>query len=199
MSSKIDYLLETQKALKAAGFYAGALDGKWGPGSHKAVTDAIQKAKPTPVVIKPVVTSTPAKDGYEITVRRFKQSANTTISEFSCNWNKVKGYMLEPAGPATIVPNRNRRIPAGVYNLRAHSGARYKRVVNLYNDQVPASRAILIHQGNTAKDTVGCLIIGTTYGADFVGNSMVKLTELMNEIYKVGADKVKLKIVEDFK
>ncbi len=63
--------------MKAAGFYAGALDGKWGPGSHKAVTDAIQKAKPTPVVIKPVVTSTPAKDGYEITVRRFKQSANT--------------------------------------------------------------------------------------------------------------------------
>ena len=195
MSTKVDHLVESQKALKSAGLYTGKIDGEWGPMSHKALEEAIRLIPKTSL---PKV-SDPARDGYMIEVRRFKQSSTTTISEFTCNWNKIKGYMLEPAGPATTLANRNKRIPAGVYNLRPHTGARYKRVVNLYNEQVPASRAILIHQGNTAKDTVGCLIVGTNYSENYVGTSMAKLTELMDAVYAIGVEKVKLRITEQFK
>lgn len=33
-------------------------------------------------------------------------------------------------------------------------------MINVYNDEVPASRAILIHWGNTDKDTQGCILLG---------------------------------------
>ena len=73
----------------------------------------------------------------------------------------------------------NKRIPAGTYKLARHDGGKYKGVVNAYNSSVPRSRAILIHQGNTPDNTVGCLLVGSTQSIDFVGNSVTKLKELM--------------------
>lgn len=35
-------------------------------------------------------------------------------------------------------------------------------MINVYNDEVPSSRAILIHWGNTDKDTQGCILLGLT-------------------------------------
>lgn len=195
MSTKPDYVLESQKALKEAGLYTKSLDGKWGEGSHKALVEAI---KLIPKSSKPKV-SDPQKEGYVIEVVRFKQTARSTISKFSCNWNKITGYMLEPAGPETKEANKNRRIPAGLYNLIPHTGAKYKKVVRLYNENVPQSRAILIHQGNSPKDTIGCLLAGSTYSDDYVGTSMAKLTELMNAVYALGAEKVKVRIVDEIK
>ncbi len=192
MSAKIDYTLESQKALKEAGFYKKPLDGKWGAQSHAALLDAI---KLIPKADKPKVSS-PATDGYIVEVVRYKQSARSTLSKFSCNWNTITGYMLEPAGPETKVPNTNRRIPVGLYNLVPHNGGKYKNVVRLYNENVSQSRAILIHQGNTPKDTVGCLIAGSTVAEDYVGSSVVKLTELMKAIYAIGVEKVKVRIID---
>lgn len=195
MSTKPDYILESQKALKEAGLYTKSLDGQWGEGSHKALLEAI---KLIPNSSKPKV-SDPQKEGYVIEVVRFKQTARSTISKFSCNWNKITGYMLEPAGPETKEANKNRRIPVGLYNLIPHTGAKYKKVVRLYNENVSKDRAILIHQGNSPKDTIGCLLAGSTYSDDYVGTSMAKLTELMNAVYALGADKVKVRIVDEIK
>lgn len=192
MSTKVNYTLESQKALKEAGLYKKALDGQWGEGSHKALLEAIALI---PKSSKPIV-SDPKKDGYVVEVVRFKQSARSTISRFSCNWNKITGYFLEPAGPETKEANKNRRIPVGVYNLVPHNGAKYKKVVRLYNENVSQTRAILIHQGNTPANTIGCLIAGSNYSEDYVGTSMAKLTELMTAIYAVGVTNVKVKIVD---
>ncbi|ENR2116613.1 hypothetical protein ACEUXR_001918, partial [Campylobacter jejuni] len=65
------------------------------------------------------------------------------------------------------------RISDGVYNLKRHSPSRFENtlrsitkkddtMINVYNDEVPASRAILIHWGNTDKDTQGCILLGLT-------------------------------------
>ena len=195
MSTKPNYLLESQKALKEAGLYKKELDGQWGEGSHKALLEALALI---PKSSKPKVNA-PEKTGYVIEVVRFKQSARSTLSKFSCNWNNITGYMLEPSGPETKEANKNRRIPVGVYSLLPHSGEKYKKVVRLFNENVPPSRAILIHQGNSPKDTIGCLLAGSTFGDDYVGTSMAKLTELMNAVYAIGVDKVKVKIVDEIK
>ncbi|EJF0724668.1 hypothetical protein MQX15_001012, partial [Campylobacter jejuni] len=66
------------------------------------------------------------------------------------------------------------RIPEGNYNLKRHSPSRFENtlrsitkkdddtMINVYNDDVPSSRAILIHWGNTDKDTQGCILLGLT-------------------------------------
>lgn len=49
-------------------------------------------------------------------------------------------------------------IPGGIYKCSAYSSAKYKDVWQV-ND-VPGRTAILIHAGNTIKDTEGCILVG---------------------------------------
>lgn len=50
-------------------------------------------------------------------------------------------------------------IPAGIYNIIVNYSPKFKRLLpRLLN--VPHFDGILIHRGNTAKDTSGCIIVG---------------------------------------
>ena len=53
-------------------------------------------------------------------------------------------------------------IPAGTYTCVPYSGTKYKNVF-LVKD-VPGRSAILIHTGNTEKDTLGCILVGLSLG-----------------------------------
>jgi len=68
-------------------------------------------------------------------------------------------FMLEP-------PNRNNGkdscIPEGEYTCKPYSSAKYKSVWEV--QKVPKRTYILIHSGNTDKDSLGCLIPGTSVG-----------------------------------
>jgi hypothetical protein len=94
----------------------------------------------------------------------------------------VKGYILEPAGPSTATANQDQRIPAGAYNLAPHVNSILHSEWALYNDDVPLSRAILLHIGNGPGDTEGCLIPGLTMKTDYVGPSLPVLNQLNNYI-----------------
>lgn len=52
-------------------------------------------------------------------------------------------------------------IPAGSYECRKYSGTKYKDVWEVRN--VPQRSAILIHWGNTEKNTSGCILVGKYY------------------------------------
>ena len=52
-------------------------------------------------------------------------------------------------------------IPAGSYECRRYSGTKYKNVWEVKN--VPNRSAILIHWGNTEKNTAGCILVGKYY------------------------------------
>ena len=71
-------------------------------------------------------------------------------------------------------------IPEGIYEAVPHSGVKYKNVWVLKN--VPARSAILIHNGNTNKDTEGCILVGNGFalinGVQGVVNSIATLTQL---------------------
>jgi len=51
------------------------------------------------------------------------------------------------------------RIPAGKYICAPYSGTKFKNVY-IIND-VPCRSAILIHSGNSEKDTRGCVLLGS--------------------------------------
>ncbi|EOJ1420017.1 TPA: DUF5675 family protein [Campylobacter jejuni] len=103
------------------------------------------------------------------------------------------------------------RIPAGVYDLKRHSPSRFENtlrsitkkdddtMINVYNDEVPASRAILIHWGNTDKDTKGCILLGLTKdnNNESVGQSRQACKEFYDLMYKKDLSEIKLEIVNE--
>ncbi|EOE2124689.1 DUF5675 family protein [Campylobacter jejuni] len=102
------------------------------------------------------------------------------------------------------------RIPTGVYNLRRHSPSRFENtlrsitkkddtMINVYNDDVPSSRAILIHWGNTDKDTQGCILLGLTKdnNNESVGQSRLACKEFYDLMYGKNLEDIKLEITNE--
>ncbi|ECL1911301.1 TPA: hypothetical protein R8M55_000643 [Campylobacter jejuni] len=103
------------------------------------------------------------------------------------------------------------RIPEGNYNLKRHSPSRFENtlreitgknddtMINVYNNEVPASRAILLHWGNTDKDTQGCILLGLTKdnNNESVGQSRQACKEFYDLMYKKDLSEIKLEIVNE--
>lgn len=58
--------------------------------------------------------------------------------------------------------SKDDRIPAGTYQCVPFSGMKYKNVYHVLN--VPNRSHILLHWGNTEKDTEGCILLGNRVG-----------------------------------
>lgn len=57
--------------------------------------------------------------------------------------------------------NREKAIPAGLYNVQNSVSPKFKRELPLlYNATVPANRGIRIHVGNTVASSSGCVLVG---------------------------------------
>lgn len=175
---------DIQQILKNAGYYKGTVDGAFGAGSRAALDAAIADAK----AAEPQL--------HIIEVVRDRQTPHSTTSTYTAG--KINGFMLEPPGPSTTQAGQRKRIPAGTYRIVWHSGAKYRGVVRLYNDQVPQSRAILIHVGNYPKDTDGCLLAGATRDLDIVGASRGAVDALMQWIRERGIENVRVVIKDQF-
>lgn len=78
-------------------------------------------------------------------------------------------------------------IPAGEYNADIYFSKKFGyKVIRLFN--VPYFSGILIHKGNTAKDSLGCIIVGYNDKKGWVSRP----TEALNKLIKAveGADKI---------
>ena len=53
-------------------------------------------------------------------------------------------------------------IPRGTYTVKKFYGRKYRDVWQVMN--VPGRDAILIHNGNTIRDTEGCILVGAAFG-----------------------------------
>ncbi|EJW8945127.1 hypothetical protein PN882_001159 [Campylobacter coli] len=103
------------------------------------------------------------------------------------------------------------RIPEGNYNLRRHTPSRFENtlrsitkkdddtMINVFNEKVPFDRHILIHWGNTDKDTQGCILLGLTKdnNNESIGQSRQACKEFYDLMYKQDLSKIKLEIVND--
>jgi RHS repeat-associated protein len=132
--------------------------------------------------------------GNNIIYQRTTETDQSTTGTFSIPGTKISGYILEPAGPSTTKSGLDKRIPAGTYNLIRNTGT--KNGLRLYNDQVPKSRAILIHSGNYPGDTEGCLLPGSTIEPNFVGGSGPVINQIMIHFNQVGFDGATITILD---
>jgi hypothetical protein len=75
-------------------------------------------------------------------------------------------------------------IPTGLYRVALRQSPRFKRILPWILD-VPQFDYILIHPGNDANDTAGCLLVGQTKGEDTIGNSKAAFNQLFLKIQDV--------------
>jgi hypothetical protein len=85
-------------------------------------------------------------------------------------------------------------IPAGEYNarLRLPRESATREYVHLLIKDVPNRDYILVHIGNTTKDTKGCILVGQSRKQHFVGNSTLAMELLIKEIINLGGENIKL-------
>ena len=103
------------------------------------------------------------------------------------------------------------RLPAGEYRLRRHPGSRFEKrlreitgdkraeMICAYNDLVPYDRYILIHWGNTDRDTHGCILLGKTKANDneSIGSSVSACKEFYDLLNGVNLNDVILTIKDE--
>jgi len=109
----------------------------------------------------------------------------STIGELSID-GKFECYILEDYD--RLRHNRRKKhgetaIPRGTYEVRLTYSSRFKKTLPLLIS-VPRFRGIRIHAGNTAKDTEGCLLPGTTRSENSVGQSKRAFNKLFKKLEK---------------
>ena len=63
--------------------------------------------------------------------------------------------------------NAAKAIPCGMYNVQTSKSPKFKwELPLLHNAQVPASRGIRIHVGNTVASSSGCFLVGMGRNGD---------------------------------
>lgn len=168
-------------------------------------SETIYKVPPAQNVINQNEVETVSKEPrMKLIVNRKWQTHLSTISELSIEGvDKFGGFTLEPAGPDTIIPQQNKRIPEGEYKMKWYNAqdpklAKYNPLPLLYNDEVSESRLILFHQGNYPQNTLGCLLVGTTRDTDMVNYSVKKLLELKEYLSSVDENNVRIIITSQY-
>ena len=85
-----------------------------------------------------------------------------TLVRYTRTETAVLGSLyLNDAFICYTLENAAKAIPCGMYTVQNSKSPKFKRELPLlYNAQVPASRGIRIHRGNTANDSQGCVLVG---------------------------------------
>lgn len=114
----------------------------------------------------------------ELSLRRRWLTPISTVGELSLD-GAFECFILEDcyrAPPAVKVP-RETCIPCGRYEVIWALSPRFKRnTLRLVG--VPGFVGVLIHGGNIALDTEGCLLTGRTHADNYVGESQLALKAL---------------------
>lgn len=69
-------------------------------------------------------------------------------------------------------------IPAGKYEITITFSNRFQEMMPLLLN-VPNYEGVRIHPGNYAKDTDGCLLVGSTKAVNMIGNSRTQYQQLL--------------------
>lgn len=103
----------------------------------------------------------------KLLVERFDDDGYATLGRWYTD-GEWKCYTLEDAYHAAKIPG-HARIPAGEYRLALHTAGRWHELMKeryafhrgmILLEDVPGFEWILVHPGNTADNTEGCILPG---------------------------------------
>lgn len=102
-------------------------------------------------------------------------------------------------GTYFTLENATNLLPDGVYRVEVNYSPKFRSLrPHIWNEHIVAARGFRIHEGNTVKDSNGCVIIGN--GANLttlkLTESKAALTQLMGELARLGG-RCKLTIITE--
>lgn len=118
----------------------------------------------------------------ELVLKRLIKTEKSTIGELSIN-GSFECYTLEDAERISKVYGRT-AIPKGRYEVIINYSNRFKQYMPLLLN-VPDYEGVRIHSGNTANDTLGCILVGQKKGVDVIGASRLAYKALFNKMKAV--------------
>lgn len=134
----------------------------------------------------------------KLTLKRIEQVPKATIGLLFVD-GKFQCFTLEDKVQWPKVPGET-AIPTGTYEVKIGWSPRFKRdMPRLQN--VPDYEGVLIHYGNTDKDTEGCILVGQVHeaGHDFIGQSRIAFNDLFKKLCDAESDGISIEIVNAFK
>lgn len=115
-------------------------------------------------------------DRFEFTDR--STIGTLTCDKFSCFTLEDCDRYLEDGGEKVYGETA---IPRGTYKVIIDYSQRFKKELPRLLD-VPGFEGIRIHPGNAPEDTEGCILVGSSYKDNWVGNSRATFTWLFDII-----------------
>lgn len=108
----------------------------------------------------------------ELNLIRFKLHGKTVMGILTGDVWKCGTYFT--------IENYDKMLPDGTYRVKVTYSPKFKRDVPIvYNDEVPESRGIRIHEGNIVQNTKGCILVGNwAYLPNKLGNSKEAIEQL---------------------
>ncbi len=92
--------------------------------------------------------------------------------------------------------NAAKAIPCGMYAVQNSKSPKFKRELPLlHNAQVPASRGIRIHVGNTVASSIGCVLVGMGRN----GDRLTESTPAETMVTMICRNESNLVIVDNYK
>jgi len=116
-----------------------------------------------------------------IKIVRNQKTAHSTIGTLYIDGN-FECYTLEDVERDVKIKNET-AIPKGTYKVIINQSNRFKRLLPLLIN-VPGFEGVRIHSGNTNHDTEGCILVGQTKSADFIGGSRKAFERLFAKMQK---------------
>lgn len=120
----------------------------------------------------------------KITVERFEFGSNDTLGKLSID-GKFICYTIEDEKREVKVKGET-CIPNGTYKVSKRHSPKFSPKFGhdmLWIKDVPGFEFILIHTGNTEKDTEGCLIVGMRIGSLDGKRAVLDSKTAYNKIY----------------
>jgi len=100
-------------------------------------------------------------------------------------------YTLEDVERTVKIKNET-AIPKGTYKVIINESNRFKRLLPLLLN-VPNFEGVRIHSGNSNHDTEGCILVGQTIQANYIGQSRKAFDKLLKKMQ--GAKDITLTIL----
>lgn len=118
-------------------------------------------------------------------------SGKCTLGVITDEQNEIICYTLE--NPWEDNARNVSCIPDGDYEVVPYSSAKYPHSFEIID--VPGRDAILIHHGNTIKDTLGCILVGESLGKLGMENAVLKSRDKLDSMVLKYFNGFNLKII----